>query len=149
MPNRSNLALAAFAALMTLSACADRKPTWTAFDAGPLSIEFPCSPKKTDIGAKCMRSDGAEYALRTVQKDLTPEEQLAEARAYMHEIPKGEVLADGGFPLRWREVRQFFKLESVMYYEDGKEMTLSVQYNTQDPPKETDEFFARAKPKKK
>jgi uncharacterized lipoprotein NlpE involved in copper resistance len=141
------LAAAAVAAL-TLVGCRNKNATWTAHDAGVLTIEFPCVPKATGgENMKCTRSDGTEYALRVVQKGLDPQAELAEALDYVREIPKGEVFQDKQFPLRWREVRQFGVLDFLMFYLDGKEYTLSVQYFSPPPPKEMDDFFAKAKAK--
>lgn len=133
--------------LLGLTACGSRKVTWVPHDAGPIVVEFPCAPKTSGVAVKCMRTDGSEYALRTVDKGLPLDAELAEARDYVREIPKGEVFEDAAFPLKWREVRQFHTIDFQMYYADGKELTLSVQYPTPPAPKETAEFFARAKPK--
>lgn len=137
------------AALVALCACGGGTVSWTAHDAGPLVVEFPCTPKASGVAMKCMRKDGSEYALRTVQKDLSPEEELAQAREYVREIPKGEVFDDAAFPLKWREVRQFHTIDFQMYYVDGQELTLSVQYPAPPAPKQTGEFFSRAKLKAK
>lgn len=135
------------AALLALTACGEKKVTWTAHDAGTIVVEFPCSPKPSGVAVKCMRSDGSEYALRTVEKGLAPDAELAEARDYIREIPKGEVFDDAAFPLKWREVRQFTTIDFLMYYVDGKELTLSVAYPVSPAPIQTAEFFSRAKPK--
>jgi len=132
-------------ALLALAGCGEKKVTWTAHDAGAIIVEFPCQPKPSGIAMKCMRPDGSEYALRTVEKGLTPEAELAEARDYVREIPKGEVFEDAAFPLKWREVRQFSTIDFQMYYVDGKELTLSVEYPAPPAPKTTEEFFQRAK----
>src|SRR5512138_3743468 len=108
------IAAAAVAAVVSLAGCSGGKATWTAYDAGPLVVEFPCKPKPSGVAMKCMRPDGSEYAIRVVDKGLTPEAELAEARQYVREIPKGEVFDDSGFPLKWREVRQFFTIEFRM-----------------------------------
>lgn len=139
----------AAAALLVLAACGEKKVTWTAHDAGPIVVEFPCPPKESGVAMKCMRPDGSEYALRTVEKGLAPEAQLTEVREYMRGIPKGEVFAEEAFPLKWREVRQFTTVDSLLYYVDGKELTLSVSYPAPPAPKETEEFFSRAKLKAK
>jgi len=139
----------AAAALLLLAACSGSKPTWKEHDAGLLTLQFPCDPSSSGTVWKCMRPDGSEYALTTIEKGLTPEDQLAQARQYMEAIPKGEVFEEKGFPLRWREVRQFGKFDFVMYYQDGKELTLSVAYTTPAPPPEAAEFFARVKVKAK
>ncbi len=142
--------LAAVALLpLALTACGDRKITWTTHEAGPLVVEFPCVPKESGVAWKCMRSDGSEYAIRKVEKGLPLDAELAEAREYMRAIPKGEVFQEDAFPLRWREVRQFTTIDFLMYYEDGKELTLEVSYPAPPPPKELDEFFSRAKLKGK
>lgn len=134
-------------ALLALAACKADKPAWKAHDAGPLSLEFPCQPATAAAVTKCMRPDGTEYALAVVEKGIPAEEELAQISEYARAIPKGEVLDVAQFPVKWREIRQYGVLESHVYYLDGKELTVSVAYSSNQPPPQLAEFFSKVKAK--
>lgn len=139
------LLLAVFA--LSLSACPSSKVTWTTYDAGPLTLDFPCTPATAAAVTKCMRSDGAEYALEVVEKGIPAEEALAQIAEYAKAIPKGEVHDVSKFPVKWREVRQFGNFDFQVYYVDGKEYSVRVQYSAQQAPAAVAEFFSRVKVK--
>ncbi len=134
---------------LALSACSEKKVSWTTYDAGPLLVDFPCTPVTAAAATKCMLSDGAEYKLDVVEKGLPLDQEFAQVTEYAKAIPKGELVDIEKWPVKWREVRQFGNFEFWMYYLDGKEYTLSVQYATLKAPPTAAEFFARAKPKAK
>ncbi len=129
---------------LVLLACSG-KADWQAHDAGPLTIEFPCAPSRSAAVVKCTMSDGSEYALATVDKGILPEEELAQIQEYLRTQPKVEVLDDSGFPLKWRESRQFRQVDSWLYYLDGKEYTASVEFVTPEPPAAAKKFFSSVK----
>ncbi len=133
------------AAAALLTAACSSKPTWQAYSEGPVSLEFPCKPEKSVAVAKCMRPDGTTYALAVVDKTIPADQELKDISEYAKTLPKAEVLADGKFPLRWREVRQFRRLDSWLYYRDGKEYTATVDYSTDELPEAAKEFFSRIK----
>jgi hypothetical protein len=135
------------AALLALAACKADKPVWKAHDAGPLSLEFPCEPATAAAVTKCMRPDGAEYAVAVVEKGIPAAEELAQISDYAKAIPKGEVLDVGQFPVKWREIRQYGTLEAAVYYLDGKEFTVSVAYSSNQAPPQLAEFFSKVKTK--
>jgi len=143
MTKRLLLAVAALA----LSACPGKQASWTPYDAGKLTLEFPCKPETAAAVTKCMRSDGTTYALAVVDKGVSPEQALQDAVEYAKGLPKTEVLAAEAFPVKWREVRQFGMLESATWYLDGKEYTVSVQYSSNNVPRDLAEFFTKVKTK--
>ncbi len=130
------------AAALVLAAC-NTKPTWRPYAAGPISMEFPCEPSTTSARTKCMRPDGTEYAFAVVDKDVPAEQELKETAEYARQLPKSEVFQDSKFPLRWREVRQFRRLDSWLYFRDGKEYTATVDYSTDALPATGEEFFSK------
>jgi hypothetical protein len=134
------------AAAFLLAAC-NTKPTWHPHAVGPISMEFPCEPTTTAARTKCMRPDGTEYALTVVDKTIPVEQELKETAEYARQLPKSEVFEGSKFPLRWREVRQFRRLDSWLFYGDGKEYTATVDYSTDALPATGEEFFSRIKVK--
>ncbi len=132
------------AAALLLAAC-NTKPTWHAHTAGPIAMEFPCEPSASSAVVKCMRPDGTEYALAIVDKTIPAEQELKEIAEYAQTLPKAEVFEATRYPLRWREVRQFRRLDSWLYYRDGKEYTATVNYSTDELPEAGKEFFSRIK----
>ncbi len=130
------------AAALVLLAC-NTKPTWRPHTVGPIAMEFPCEPTTTQARTKCMRPDGTEYALAIVDKTIPAEQELKEVAEYARQLPKSEVFDDTRFPLRWREVRQFRRLDSWLYYRDGKEYTATVDYSTDALPSTGEEFFSK------
>ncbi len=132
------------AAALVLAAC-NTKPTWRPHTAGPVTMEFPCQPTASAAVVKCMRPDGSEYALAIVEKTIPAEQELKETAEYAQTLPKAEVFEAAKFPLRWREVRQFRRLDSWLYYQDGKEYTATVNYSTDELPEAAKEFFSRIK----
>jgi hypothetical protein len=142
--NRSCLAALLVLAAAAAAAC-NSKPTWRPHTAGPLAMEFPCEPAASAAVVKCMRPDGTEYALAIVEKTIAAEQELSEIAEYAKTLPKAEVFEASKFPLRWREVRQFRRLDSWLYYRDGKEYTATVNYSTDDLPATGAEFFSRIK----
>lgn len=143
MTKRLLLAVAALA----LSACPAKQASWTPYDAGKLTLEFPCKPETASAVTKCMRPDGALYQVAIVDKGVPAEQALRDAAEYAKGLPKTEVLSADAFPVKWREVRQFGMLESACWYLDGKEYTVSVQYSSQQAPPELPDFFAKVKTK--
>jgi hypothetical protein len=130
------------AAALVLTAC-NTKPTWRPHTVGPISMEFPCEPTTTSAKTKCMRPDGTEYALSVIEKTIPAEQELKETAEYARLLPKSEVFQDSSFPLRWREVRQFRRLDSWLYYREGKEFTATVDYSTDALPATGVEFFSK------
>ncbi len=143
MTKRLLLAVAALA----LSACPSDKVTWTPYESGKLSLEFPCKPETSAAVTKCMRSDGTLYALAVVDKGVSDAQALQDTVEYAKGLPKTEVLSADAFPVKFRETRQFGMLESAVWYLDGKEYTVSVQYSTQQVPPPMAEFFSKVKTK--
>lgn len=134
-------------AALAVSACSSKQVTWQTYDAGPLSLEFPCTPSTAAAVTKCMRPDGAEFAVEVVSKDLTPEQELAQLTEYAQAIPKGTVIDTSKFPVKWIEVRQFGTFEFQVYYAQGKEYSVRVQYSSQQRPAAAEEFFSKVKVK--
>lgn len=132
------------AAFLLATAC-DSKPRWQPYSVGPIAMEFPCKPTQSQAVVKCMRSDGSEYALAVVDKAIPAEQELKEIAEYATTLPKAEVFEGTRYPLRWREVRQFRRLDSWLYYRDGKEYTATVNYSTDELPAAGAEFFSRIK----
>jgi hypothetical protein len=143
MNKRLLLAVAA----VSLSACPGQKASWTAHDAGPIALEFPCKPETAAAVTKCMRSDGALYAIAVVDKGVSPEQALQDTVEYAKGLQKTTVLAAEAFPVRWREERQFGMVESAVWYLGGKEYTIYVQYSSHKEPAELPEFFSKVKVK--
>jgi hypothetical protein len=125
------------------------KPEWRPFDAGPFTMQFPCDAERSAAVVRCLMSDGATYALTTIDKGLTAEAELEQVRQYVGSQPKVQVIDVSGFPVKWREVRQFRNLDSWLYYFDGKEYVLSVEYPSEKPPPAAAQFFARANVERK
>jgi hypothetical protein len=123
------------------------KPDWHSYDVGPFTMEFPCAPEQSAAVVKCMMSDGAKYTLATVDKGIAADQELAQMRQYVKAQPKTTVIDVEGFPVKWREIRQFRKLDSWLYYVDGKEYTFSVEFPTEKAPPTAAKFFARIKAK--
>ena len=142
MTKRLLLAVAAAA----LCACPAKKTSWTPYDAGKLTLEFPCTPQTAAAVTKCMRSDGTLYAVAVVEKGVSPEQALQDTVEYAKGLPKTTVLTET-FPVKFVEERQFGKLESAVYYLDGKEYTASVQYSSNQVPPDLSDFFAKVKAK--
>ncbi len=134
-------------ALLAAVACRSDKVTWRAHDVGPLAMEFPCDPKAVGTSVKCMRSDGAEYKVQIVEKNIPADEERSQMAEYAKAMPKGEVIDIEKFPLKWREVRQFDQYEAELYYLEGKEYTISVAFSSQKPPPQMGEFFSKVKVK--
>ncbi len=128
-------------ALLALSACT-AKPTWHPQQVGPVSLAFPCEPHRSAAVLKCTTSDGSEYALTTIEKHLSPGDELKQMQEYLSTEPKVQVFAGQAFPLEWRENRQFAKLDSRLLYTDGEEYTASVQFVTKQPPPTAAQFFS-------
>jgi hypothetical protein len=140
------------AALSLVLAACSSKPSWAEYKDGPVTLQFPCKPEKVSNTntTKCTTSDGSEWRLAAVDKNVegekpTPEAILAEAKDYADQIPNGEIIQVNAFPVKWRESRRTNKVESWMYYKDGWEYTASVTYNTEQPPASASEFFAKVK----
>ncbi len=133
------------AVLLLAAAGCNSKPVWKPYSKGPVSLEFPCEPAETGARVKCMRPDGTEYALAVVEKTVPAEQELKEMAEYAANLPKGEVLEGSKYPLRWREVRQFRRLDSWLLFQDGKEYTITVDYSTDGLSEEAKEFFSKIK----
>lgn len=144
MTHRS--ALATLAMFFAVAACKSDTVTWTAHDAGPLSLEYPCKPETSAAVTKCMRPDGTVYSLAVVEKGVSAEQALQDTVEYAKGLPKTTVLTET-FPVKFVEERQFGKLESAVYYLGGKEYTASVQYSSQQAPPQLQEFFSKVKVK--
>lgn len=135
---RSVLAVAILAA----AACSS-KVTWREHKAGPVTLQFPCEPSSSGTVTKCMRSDGTEYGIAVTKRDVPAEQELKEMAEYASTLPKAEVFKGDAFPLRWREVRQFRRLDSWLYFKDGTEYTITVNYSTDELPPTAKEFFEK------
>jgi hypothetical protein len=133
------------AALFVLLLACDSKPTWTEYKAGPITMQFPCSPSTSAAVTKCTRSDGTEYSLTVVDKGITDEEELKQMKEYAENIPYGELVQLEKFPIRWREGRRQTKMDSMLYYKGGKEYVVSLAYTTEKAPAIVEEFFSKAK----
>ncbi len=128
----------------SLLAC-DSKPTWTEYKAGPLTMQFPCTPSTSAAVTKCTRPDGTEYALAVVEKGVSDEEEMKQSKEYAENIPYGELVQMDKFPLRWREGRRQTKVDSMLYYKGGKEYVVSIAYTTEKAPPIVDEYFGKVK----
>jgi len=143
----TKLRLPTVALLAGLAACSS-KPTWQAHDVGALAVEFPCSPEESAAVVKCGRADGTEFQVAVVDKaGYTPEQQLAETRAYVEGMPKTQLIEGNAFPMKWIEVRTNLAYVNWQWFKDGKEYTARVAYTSQQPPPIVDEFFSRVKVK--
>jgi hypothetical protein len=137
------------AALVAALLACSSKPTWTEYKSGPITMQFPCTPETAAAATKCMRSDGANYKLEVVDKadaegkPLTPEAQLAQAKEYAEQMQNATLLQLDKFPVKWRESRRTTMAELWLFYKDGKEYTVSVEYSSQQPPPELAEFFSK------
>lgn len=129
---------------LALAACS-AKPTWHPQQVGPIALAFPCDPHQDAAVLKCTTPDGAVYALTTVDKRLSPGDELTQMREYLDTEPKVQVFAEQAFPVEWRENRQFAKLDSRLLYADGVEYTASVQFVTEQPPPAAAKFFSSVK----
>lgn len=130
--------------LALLAGCSS-KPDWQEHKVDALTVTFPCKPEKAAATTKCGLSDGTNFAVAVVDKDLTPEQQLAETKQYVEQLPQTETLKIDAFPLKWRETRRSQKADVVQYYIDKKEYTLTVDYTTTETPATAGEFFAKVK----
>jgi hypothetical protein len=131
------------AALALLLGACSSKPSWTEYKAGPVTMMFPCKPETASATTKCTRSDGSEWRLAVVDKGLTPEEELAQAKEYAEAIPNGQLIQLDAYPVKWRESRRTQIIESWLFYKDGKEYVASVTYTSQQPPELAAEFFSK------
>jgi len=136
--------LLSLAALTALAGC-NSKPDWQEQKVGVLTVTFPCKPAQFAATTKCGLSDGTNFAIAVVEKELTPDQQLAETKQYVEQLPQTEVIKIDGFPLKWRETRRSQKADMVQYYFDKKEYTLTVDYTTSDVPAIAAEFFGKVK----
>jgi hypothetical protein len=135
-------------AALALAAACDSKPTWQARDVGALSLEFPCSPEQSAAVVKCSRPDGTEFSVATVDKQgQTPDQQLAETRAYVEGMPKSQLIDGSAFPLKWLEVRTNLAYVNWQWFKDGKEYTVRVAYTSPEPPPIVAEFFSKVRVK--
>jgi uncharacterized protein YceK len=132
------------AALITLAGCSS-KPDWQEQKVGALTVTFPCKPAQFAATTKCGMSDGTNFSIAVVDKELTPEQQLAETKQYVEQLPQTEVLKIDAFPLKWRETRRSQKADVAQYYFDKKEYTLTVDYTTTEAPPIGAEFFGKVK----
>jgi hypothetical protein len=129
----------------SLLAC-NSKPSWTEYKAGPLTMQFPCSPSTASAVTKCVRPDGSEYAVAVVDKEgISDAEELKQSKEYAENIPYGTLVKMDEFPLRWRESRRTVIIDSTLYYKQGKEYVISVSYTTEKPPTITEEFLGKVK----
>jgi hypothetical protein len=136
--------IVSLAALTTLAGCSS-KPSWQEHKVGALSVTFPCPPEQSAATTKCGLSDGTNFAVAVVDKELTPEQQLAETKQYVEQLPNTDVVKLDAFPLRWRERRRAEVREALQYYIDKKEYTLTVDYTTTAAPATVEEFFGKVK----
>jgi hypothetical protein len=132
------------AGLALLAGCSP-KPEWQEQDVDGLKVTFPCKPSKAAATTKCGLSDGTNFAVAVVEKELTPEQQLAETKQYVEQLPQTEVIKLDAFPLKWRETRRSVKADVVQYYIGKKEYTLTVDYTTTETPATAAEFFSKVK----
>lgn len=133
------------AALLALLLACNSKPTWTEYQAGPISMQFPCKPSTASAVTKCVRPDGTEYAVSVVDKGLSDDEELKQSKEYAENIPYGTLIKMDAFPLRWRESRRTVIIDSMLYYKGGKEYVVSVSYTTEKAPAIVDEYFGKVK----
>ncbi len=130
--------------LFALAALAcSSKPTWSEHKNGPISLQFPCSPETAASATKCMRSDGTLYKLDVVDKAISADEELKQAKEYAEQAQKAELIQVDKLPVKWREARRSTSAESWLYFKDGKEYTASVEYSSQQPPAEAADFFSK------
>jgi hypothetical protein len=133
------------AALFAVLLACSSKPTWTEYKSGPVNMQFPCTPQTASAATKCMRSDGSLYKLDVVDKGISPEEELAQAKEYAEQMQNAQLIQLDKYPVKWRESRRTTMAEMWLFYKDGKEYTVSVEYTTQQPPQESAEFFSKLK----
>jgi len=145
----SPMTRSALAAGLLLAIACSGKPSWKEYSSGAVTLQFPCNATVSAAVAKCLLSDGSEFALATVDKGIPAEQELTEMTEYVKGLPKSEILQGDGYPFKWREVRQFVKLDAWLWYVDGKEYTVSVTYASVDLPPLASDFFSRVKVKGK
>lgn len=133
------------AALVALALACSSKPTWTEHKNGPITLQFPCGPETAATTTKCMRSDGTLFKVAIVDKGISPEEELAQAKEYAEQMQNAQLIQLDAYPVKWRESRRTTMIESWLYYKDGKEYVASVEYSSQQPPAEAAEFFSKIK----
>jgi hypothetical protein len=132
------------AALFAVLLACSSKPTWTEYKAGPVTVQFPCKPETAAAATKCMRSDGSTYKLETVDKAGIPAaEELTQAKEYVEQMQNAQVLQLEAFPVKWKESRRTSMAELWLFYKDGIEYTISVDYSSPQPPPEAVEFFSK------
>ncbi len=132
-------------AVALLLACSS-KPTWTEYKAGPVAMQFPCTPSTAAAATKCMRSDGTLYKLDVVDKSsdkISPEDELKVAKEYAEQMQNAQLIQLDKYPVKWRESRRTTMAEMWLFYKDGKEYTASVEYSSPQPPAEAAEFFSK------
>ncbi len=133
------------AALFAVLLACSSKPTWTEHKSGPITMQFPCKPTTAAAATKCMRSDGTSYKLEIVDKTLSPEDELKEAKEYAEQMPNAQLIQLDKFPMKWRESRRTTMAELWLFYKDNKEYTVSVEWTTQAEPAEAAEFLSKTK----
>jgi hypothetical protein len=130
--------------LAALLACSG-KPTWTEYKSGPVTMQFPCTPTTSASVTKCVRSDGTEFSLAVVKKDIPDQEELQQSKEYAEGIPNAQVLKADAFPVQWRESRRTGTIDAVLYYKGGVEYVVSVTYSSEQPPPIDAEFLGKVK----
>jgi ClpP class serine protease len=90
-----------------------------------------------------MRSDGATYKLEVVDKTMSAEDALKEAKEYAEQAQKAELIQLDKYPVKWREARRSTGAESWLYFKDNREYTVSVEWSTAAEPTEAAEFFSK------
>lgn len=134
------------AALFAVLLACNSKPTWTEYKAGPLTVQFPCTPETAAAATKCMRSDGTLYKVDVVDKASTSAaDELKQAKEYAEQMQNAQLIQLDKFPVKWRESRRTSMAEMWLFYQDGKEYTVSAEYSSQQPPPEMAEFFTKIK----
>ena len=136
--------IVSLATLTALAGCSS-KPNWQEQKVGALTVTFPCKAEQAAATTKCGLSDGTNFAVAVVDKELTPEQQIAETKEYVEQLPNTDVIKIDAFPLRWRERRRAEVREAQQYYFDKKEYTLTVDYNSTTAPATVEEFFSKVK----
>ncbi len=131
------------AALFAVLLACSSKPTWTEHKNGPVTMQFPCKPETASAATKCMRSDGTLFKLDVVEKGITPDEELKQAKEYAEQMQNAQLIQLDQYPVKWRESRRTSMAEMWLFYKDGKEYTASVEYSSQQPPPEAAEFFSK------
>ncbi len=136
--------IVSIAAATALAGCSS-KPNWQEHKVGALTVTFPCTPEQSSATTKCGMSDGTNFSVAVVDKTLTPEQQLAETKQYVEQLPNTQVIKLDAFPLRWRETRRATVADVAQYYVGNKEYTLTVDYTSTQPPALAQEFFGKVK----